>query len=1041
MFLHVVVTPGILSRVFFKYDSILVRQFQVPAQDHLLFLIIPNAYDRYRIIFQYSLKNNLRLPFFFAAVIIKIPLNKYESIEMEMEKMGVSGNILYKKNISLLKKNHPAAWDAISTENGQPQKDSYEMEVVFSENQRPNLRVKQGENELVLIHDREHPGKEGESFLSMVGKESTGVVLILGMGLGYLPLALLEQRKKIQQIIIFELNIDVFCLALKHMDFSAFFCDKRVTLSIGYPEDIDALLSPAKRSLLLEDIYTNKLVPFFNINRAYEKLALDVFSLVSNYNIEGATKSIHGKTFVENRLKHLTSMHHDNRLDELKNKFEGLPAIIIAAGPSLDNNIRDIQGAVGKAVLICVDTALPVLFRHGITPDFVTSIDYNAPTYEKIADLALDPKSREINLICTSWVTEKVPKIFPVKTIFWAFGDSALENWINEAMGGKMSIGGAGTVAHLNFLAAKTMGCDPVVFVGQDLAYSYTKEHASQVVFTGSLPLENMQDDVLMVKGVNEPEVPTTRSMHGYRKLFEDWIRISKGKVINATEGGAWIEGAENMALSRVVDMFCRDDICVDFNQASIRKDLSKAMVSMLKKVDKVERIVVKSDRLARIVLREVDKINGKKRLISNINMLPRKLHKQIITLDTLYNQADAEPFWEMFNEMTMEGLRQDEREKNEIDQLEGNPKKYMEWLQKSVGRTDRVNAIRQETVKGFKNSMKKLIAFYRDEKAVLDRAVETSIAQHDMLKLAQIYYENGDYTLLDNLLISCEGEESGAVHFYLGMIALHRCGYDTAEEHFIRAVELEPAYNEKILSHKRKMADFYYTWAQTEPVNSLTDLRDKNGIYYRLKGIRLFAGHELLQKEFCGLADKELQKINRSIKERGGEALSEHRQCLEGWLEFIENEVAAPQCIPIATAISFFRFYGKLLIDGKESQQALELYEKAMQLIPHSPEICIAATDVCFAIQNFNAGVQYLKMAVSLDKNYAVYWKNIGENLYAQGDYNGSLQAYEQFHAAQPEQIEILRNVADCYLKLGNAEKADEVKLRYGKLKNSDSI
>lgn len=438
--------------------------------------------------------------------------------------MGVIAKIFYEKNVSLLKKNHPAAWETLVVAKELNKKPLHEMEVIFSNNDSPNLRIKRGQNEPVLIHDGEHPGREAQGFLSMVEKDSTGVVLVFGMGLGYLALELLKQKKKIQRILIFELSSASFNLALKHMDFSALFSDNRVILSIGYPDDLDGLLLPVKRALMLEDIHTHKFLPYFQLNTDYEKLASDVFNLVSSYNIEGATQSLHGKTFVENRLKHLTSMHHDNRLENLKEKFKGIPALIIAAGPSLDKNIQDIQGAVGKAVLICADTALPVLFRHGIIPDFVTSIDYNAPTYEKIADLALDPRSRMVNLICTSWVTDTVTKNFPAKAIFWAFGETALENWINGAMGGRIAIEGAGTVAHLNFLAAKMMGCDPIVFVGQDLAYSYTKEHASEVVFTGSLPLEKILKDAVWVKGVNEPEVPTTRELHGYRRLFEQWL-------------------------------------------------------------------------------------------------------------------------------------------------------------------------------------------------------------------------------------------------------------------------------------------------------------------------------------------------------------------------------------------------------------------------------------------------------------------------------------------------------------------------------------
>ena len=121
--------------------------------------------------------------------------------------MGVSEKTVYGKNISLLKKNHPSAWSAlIMAKETEKKMSSHEIELIHADNDRPNLLAKDAQGETVLIHDEENPGSESESFISMFEQDSTGVVLVFGMGLGYLPLELLKQRKKLQYVFIFELD-------------------------------------------------------------------------------------------------------------------------------------------------------------------------------------------------------------------------------------------------------------------------------------------------------------------------------------------------------------------------------------------------------------------------------------------------------------------------------------------------------------------------------------------------------------------------------------------------------------------------------------------------------------------------------------------------------------------------------------------------------------------------------------------------------------------------------------------------------------------
>ena len=55
--------------------------------------------------------------------------------------------------------------------------------------------------------------------------------------------------------------------------------------------------------------------------------------------------------------------------------MKDIPAILVAAGPSLDKNVEELKNAKGKAFLMVVDTALNTVLEHGIIPDMTISVD------------------------------------------------------------------------------------------------------------------------------------------------------------------------------------------------------------------------------------------------------------------------------------------------------------------------------------------------------------------------------------------------------------------------------------------------------------------------------------------------------------------------------------------------------------------------------------------------------------------------------------------------------------------------------------------
>ncbi|MBI4574829.1 MAG: motility associated factor glycosyltransferase family protein, partial [Planctomycetes bacterium] len=113
------------------------------------------------------------------------------------------------------------------------------------------------------------------------------------------------------------------------------------------------------------------------------------------------------------------------------------------------------------------------------------------------------------------------------------------------------------SVAHLNYLVARTLGCDPIVLVGQDLAFGEDGRHyASGTVKDAQRTRGNEGSGVLEVEGNLGGHVRTTLLWDAMRTWFEEEVARPGGpRVLNATAGGARIRGVPPVDLGGVLDV------------------------------------------------------------------------------------------------------------------------------------------------------------------------------------------------------------------------------------------------------------------------------------------------------------------------------------------------------------------------------------------------------------------------------------------------------------------------------------------------------
>lgn len=931
--------------------------------------------------------------------------------------MGTKTENFFDANMAVLKEAHPHVWTLF-------QENHFELmgEIRRSPSGKLNLVVTDKEGRQTFLHDQNDPEAEVPQFLAMVPEESTGFIAMVGMGLAYAPMTILKKRPYIRHLAVFDRHPGILFQAMHHLDLTPLLSDPRLLLGIGPEPDIHGLLIPATRALLVEAIHTLKHVPSFRLDPAgYDKLYDKVFSFVNDCNVGGGTLFAFGGAFLSNRLAHLTAMPHNRLIDHVKGAFTGKPAILVAGGPSLDKNIHVLAQAKNKAVIIAADTVLTKLIKHGVRPDFVTSIDMEEFTFEKIAGaIPMLNHTDNIGLICSSWVTPRMPKTFPASQVYWTFTGRPLENRINMLLGGSVSMPGAKTVAHLSLQAAVVMGCSPIIFIGQDLAFSDDKDHADGTVLTNQTAINSFlqSSDVIWVDGVLGNKVPTNRGFFSMKAYFEQFIAGTPGHYINATEGGAYIDGTEVFTLQQALDQFCMEDqniAAITARSAAVDRnpgrELTSSLRTMLSKVNHLRKLIKKADARSITITRELAKLQQRDGMYTSLRMLPKNLQQMIIELNKLHDEVDAaNQIWEYLDEITLEGVRRSERHLHVIKMLEGKPDRYIEWLLKSMERLDEINGVRKNVLDFFHQHLSKALNHFSQEAKIRGEMEKQGDSTASRIKLAKLYMESEDIVLAQSMLKPLDGLSGGPaeISLFLGMIAACQTEFDKAEFHFREACQKDSSCHEQIITFRKKMGDTYIRYAE----RLRSEGYDIGAIL--LRGLQYCESSDIIRTSLKTLFEEEMKRME--AKTGDGNPLAAERE-IRFWYDALKQNKPFAALLTKDLKKRLCCLNGFLHVRQNHPEEAAESYERALDLSADDPELHLLLADVYFAAQDFTKGIVSLDRAVALDRNYARYWENIGDNLSEAGQPLDAIAAYERCILALPEHLLILKKMGDCHM------------------------
>ncbi len=253
--------------------------------------------------------------------------------------------------------------------------------------------------------------------------------------------------------------------------------------------------------------------------------------------------------YLQNSLANLGAIVHGSRADAFDGCWTGRPAVVVGAGPSLDRTLPALADLASRAVVITTDTALRPLLHAGVSPEVVVGADpspsngrhfENLPPCENtwlVAESALDPHAAAVFAGRTAWFRVAAHDPWP-----WAMAAGVdvpvIDMW--------------GSVLTAAWQLALRAGCDPIVFVGADLAFTSGRPYARGTTYEfdwaysatlGTRLDEAWRQQIAMSGGVTLPGVDGTPvASSPPLQAFRDWLASqaarSGRRVVNATGGG-----------------------------------------------------------------------------------------------------------------------------------------------------------------------------------------------------------------------------------------------------------------------------------------------------------------------------------------------------------------------------------------------------------------------------------------------------------------------------------------------------------------------
>lgn len=372
------------------------------------------------------------------------------------------------------------------------------------------------------------------------------IIITFGIGLCYLLDEVYNTYPS--KIFVYEPDIKILHFVLNNVDISEHLASGRVFVT----DNLDELMKKLAETYISKDKVEVVYLKNYAVTKSQELLELTqkVYDTCRTKMVDINTIKKFSKIWLLNTLKNISSINSSvaYKLSDLKDKFTGQTALILAAGPSLSENIEKIKANRDKFVIFAVNKVLRVLEANGIVPDFTVCLDaqYIDVTLTGLEDFC--PKTNCIMDLKSDSVlfTKNFKRIF----VSFSKNDTVVKKIAEHNR--IFTYENGGTATAMAFVAAVKMGFSKIVFSGLDLAFKgdviYSTGEKMNKVSDSQMALSSVKKNLVKVKSVTGELVTTREDYAAFIQHFETLIKdFGVKEVYNTTSFGAAIDGMKNV--------------------------------------------------------------------------------------------------------------------------------------------------------------------------------------------------------------------------------------------------------------------------------------------------------------------------------------------------------------------------------------------------------------------------------------------------------------------------------------------------------------
>lgn len=484
---------------------------------------------------------------------------------------------VYEKNMEALKKKYPV-WAEIIRTNTRKQR-NFQVDIDHSYAGESIMKVSD-HGRVYYLNGKYAPSAVAERWLEKQGGiDAFATIIIVGISNGVHIKKIMDSVPKTVNIMVYEPSYEIFRRAMEEVDLSFLF-QQDIPVGIVVPA-INGFETEKYLHFLInyDNMLSLKVFLSGNYTKLFPKETEEFVKLLGGYikRLRFTWNTVVRYTDVSagNRFHNLHYLYEGYSASELYHMLpEGVPVIVVSAGPSLSKNIKDLKAAQGKACIIATDTAMKPLLNAGIMPDLFMIVDGL-----KLAELFEHKDISKIGMVTMTGVSREPMDIHKGKKFFYD-SDSAFETELVQAVDNMKerkvylpSFPTGGSVATSAYSFGIYLGAKTIILVGQDLALTGNKVHVDGAFKNEVCDIDMKSGNFLEVEAVGGGTVVTRHDFKNYLDWFEkairDWRHI---QAVDATEGGALIHGAKIMTLKNAIKRYCTKQYNVKWHLARIPK-------------------------------------------------------------------------------------------------------------------------------------------------------------------------------------------------------------------------------------------------------------------------------------------------------------------------------------------------------------------------------------------------------------------------------------------------------------------------------------